>query len=85
MTNPGVDELDTKDVREEEDRLVLGVVDGGCCDVSLDAVDDLFFACDKSWVRSTYEYGILMAYPRGYPRDERLPESVVIRSDMAHR
>lgn len=48
-----VDELDTKDVGQVEDRLVLGVIDGGRCDVGLDAVDDLDFPCDETDVRSS--------------------------------
>ena len=53
MTHLGVDELDTKDVGQEENRLVLGVIDDGRCDVGPDAVDDLDFSCDEKNVTSS--------------------------------
>ena len=30
-----IDKLQTKDVHEEEDDFVFGIVDGGCCDVGV--------------------------------------------------
>jgi len=53
ITHLGVDELDTKDVGQEEDSLVLGVIDGWHCDVGLDAIDDLDLACDEKDMRSS--------------------------------
>lgn len=53
MTYLRVDEVDTKDVGQEEDGLVLGVVDGGRCDVGPNAVDEFYFSCDKTEVRSS--------------------------------
>lgn len=60
ITHLGVAKLDTKDVRQEEDRLVLGVFARGRCDVGLDAVDDLYFACDNISVRWMYRHEIPM-------------------------
>jgi len=53
MAHLGVDELDTKDVGQEEDSLVLGVIDGRRCDVGLHTVDDFDFACDEKDMRSS--------------------------------
>ena len=45
MTCLAIVEIDTKDVSQEEDGLVLGVIAGGRCDVGPDAIDDLDFTC----------------------------------------
>lgn len=47
MTHLTVDEIDTEDIGQVEDGLVLGVVDGGGGNVRPDAVDGLEFTCDK--------------------------------------
>lgn len=72
MTHLGVDKLDTKDIGQEEDRLFLGVFALGRCDVGLDAVDDLYVACDDIRVRRDVLTCDCHAYPLDRPRGERL-------------
>jgi hypothetical protein len=68
MTHLVIDELDTKNIGQVEDRLVLGVIGGGRCDIGLDAVDHLNFACDEKNVKSSTERAILMlCIPSGVP------------------
>lgn len=87
-TNLMVGQLDTEDIWDVEDRLVLGVVDGRGGDVCLDTVELLPFTCIIS-TRSQYSAQIMLSNRgsstdlREYPRGGRLGQDQ--RSATSHR
>lgn len=67
-----VDQLQSENIGQVEEDLVLRVVDGRCCDVALDFSYNLDFACETPEVKDNFVSAAILSHPQECPRDEHL-------------